>query len=57
MKHIACLAILLMALTTLSCAKSERFHFIEAEEGTYVMDKETGEFYPYQMEPKNLKKT
>jgi len=51
MKRIACLIILVMALTTLSCAKSKRFHFIKAEEGTYVMDKKTGEFYPYQRDP------
>jgi len=46
MKRVACLVMLLMALTTLSCAK-ERFYFIEAEEGTYVMDRKTGEFHPY----------
>jgi len=49
MKHIAYLTLFLMVFMMLSCARTERFHFIEAEEGTYVMDKKTGKFYPYQL--------
>jgi hypothetical protein len=47
MKYITYLLMSLFIFIGVACSSPEIYKIIETEEGAYVMDKKTGEFYPY----------